>query len=144
MEAYRINEGAALYYLTFSVIDWLPVFVCEEPCLIVTDSLNFSHREKCLRVNAFVIMPTHLHLILFDAYYDSQRLQRTITDLRKYTRQRLSDYCEHKMPSAFSLRRYASQPSTRRPSTPVLAAKPAPGSDLFTAVLADKGRLSAR
>ena len=49
MEAYRINEGAALYYLTFSVIDWLPVFICEEPCLIVTDSLNYCHREKCLR-----------------------------------------------------------------------------------------------
>jgi putative transposase len=102
MEAYRINEGAALHYLTFSVIDWLPVFVCEDPCQIVTDSLNYCHREKCLRVNAFVIMPTHVHLILFDADFDVQRLQHTLADMRKYTGQQLSDYCEQKMPAPFS------------------------------------------
>jgi REP element-mobilizing transposase RayT len=69
--------------------------------LIVTDSLNYCHREKHLRINAFVIMPTHLHLILFDADFDVERLGRTITDLRKYTGQRLSDYCECKMSAAF-------------------------------------------
>jgi len=78
MEAYRITEDAALYYLTFSVVDWLPVFICEEPCLIVTESLNFCHRSKHLRINAFVIMPTHMHAILFDAEFDVERLQRTV------------------------------------------------------------------
>jgi len=101
MEAYRITEDAALYYLTFSVVDWLPVFICEEPCLIVTESLNFCHRSKHLRINAFVIMPTHMHAILFDAEFDVERLQRTVTDMRKFTGQRLSDYCEQKMPPAF-------------------------------------------
>jgi len=102
MEAYRINEGAALYYLTFSITDWLPVFVAEEPCLIVTESLNFCHREKHLRINAFVIMPTHVHIILFDAEFDVQRLQRTVTDMRKFIGLRLANYCEQNLPPAFA------------------------------------------
>jgi len=39
MEVHRIQEGAALYYLTFTVVYWLPVFVHEAPCLILTESL---------------------------------------------------------------------------------------------------------
>ncbi len=101
MEVLRIHEDAALYYLTFTVIQWLPVFVSKEPCLIVTESLNFCHREKGLRINAFVIMPTHLHLIVSDADFNVQRLRQTLTDMRKYTGRRLADYCEQKMPAAF-------------------------------------------
>ncbi|MBX3060055.1 MAG: hypothetical protein KF770_26665 [Anaerolineae bacterium] len=39
METYQIQEGAVLYYLTFTVIEWLPVFVAEEPCFSY-DHLN--------------------------------------------------------------------------------------------------------
>ena len=46
MEVLRIHDDIPLYYLTFSVIEWLPVFVSEGLCLIVTDSLNYCHREK--------------------------------------------------------------------------------------------------
>jgi hypothetical protein len=43
------------------VVDWLPLFVAETVCKIVTDSLDFCYRQKGLRVNAYVIMPTHFH-----------------------------------------------------------------------------------
>jgi len=51
----------------------------------VTESLSFCHRVKQLRVNAYVIMPTHFHMIAFDADWDSERLGKTLTDLRKFT-----------------------------------------------------------
>lgn len=101
MEVLRIHDEAALYYVTFTVIQWLPVFVGEEPCLIVTESLNYCHREKGLRINAFVIMPTHMHLLVSDVDFNAQRLRQTLTDMRKYTGRQLADYCEHKMPAAF-------------------------------------------
>lgn len=56
MEVYHLHNDHALYFL-ISVIDWLPPFVSEQSCLIITDSLNFCHREKHLHINAFVIMP---------------------------------------------------------------------------------------
>src|SRR2546426_11129895 len=67
MERYRFHSDGALFYVTFSVVDWLPIFVSEAACKIVTESLNFCHRQKGLRINAYVIMPTHLHAILFHA-----------------------------------------------------------------------------
>ncbi|MCB9422409.1 MAG: hypothetical protein H6667_21580 [Ardenticatenaceae bacterium] len=101
METCQIQEGAAVYYLTFTVIDWLPVFIAEEPCLIVTESLNFCHDHKALRINAFVIMPTHAHLILFDKDFDNDRLRRTLQDMRQFTGRQLTDFCQQRMPEAF-------------------------------------------
>lgn len=101
MEIYKIQDGVALYYLTFTVIHWLPVFVAAEPCLIITESLNYCYQHKELRINAFIIMPTHLHLIAFDAEHDNERLKKTIDALRQFTGRRLADYCHQKMPAVY-------------------------------------------
>jgi REP element-mobilizing transposase RayT len=102
METYQIQEGAVLYYLTFTVIEWLPVFVAEEPCKILTDSLNYCHHHKSLRINAFVIMPTHAHLLLFDADFDNDRLRNSVRDMRQFTGRQLADYSEKHLPAAFA------------------------------------------
>jgi REP element-mobilizing transposase RayT len=88
--------------VTYSVVDWLPVFVSEQACRIITDSLNFCHRQKALRVNAYVIMPTHMHAIFFDSDFDSGRLQRSLADFRKFTGRSLSDFCSQHMPPCFA------------------------------------------
>ncbi len=38
MERYRIVKDIAVYYITFTVVEWLPVFIDETACRIVTDS----------------------------------------------------------------------------------------------------------
>jgi hypothetical protein len=67
MERYRFHSDGALFCVTFSVVDWLPIFVSDAAYKIVAESLSliFCHRQKGLRINAYVIMPTHLHAILF-------------------------------------------------------------------------------
>ena len=142
MEAYRLFEDAGLFYLTFTVIDWLPVFVNEQSCMIIADSLNFCHREKHLRINSFVIMPTHMHLIVFDAEFNTVRLQDTLTTMRKYTGQRLSDLCDKTMPRA--IRRDVTSFDTHGSVTPVLAAEPTSRGDHHPGLLAHEARLSAR
>ena len=78
MERYRIDPDAAVYFVTYSIVDWLPVFISEATCRIITDSLNFCHERKGLCVNAYVIMPTHLHAILFDRDFNSEQLQKSL------------------------------------------------------------------
>jgi putative transposase len=116
MERYRIRAEAAVYFLTYSVVEWLPIFVSQASCKIITDSLSFCHCEKHLRINAFVIMPTHMHLIVFDAEMDSERLSRSLADFRKYTGRHLSDYCIHHGPKCFleTLRERATADRERR------------------------------
>lgn len=100
METYRIQEGASLYFLTFTVLDWLPVFINEASCRIITESLNFCHREKGLRINAYVIMPTHLHLIVFDCEFNPDRLNATVASFRRFTGHAMVRFCEaHLLPS---------------------------------------------
>jgi hypothetical protein len=102
LERYRIVEGIGLYYVTFTVVEWPPVFVSEDACTIVTESFNFCTHNKALRITAFVIMPMDLHTILFDADFEPERLKGTLDDFRKFTGRRLADFCAHHRPTAFS------------------------------------------
>ena len=40
MESYRIVPDHAVYFVTFTVVEWLPVFVNNDTCQIVTQSLD--------------------------------------------------------------------------------------------------------
>jgi hypothetical protein len=44
LERYRIRAEAADYYLTYSVVEWLPVFVSQASCKIVTGKLQDRDR----------------------------------------------------------------------------------------------------
>jgi len=101
MERFRIEQGVDIYFVTFSVVEWLPVFITQEACLVITDSLNFCHEHKGLRINAVVIMPTHMHAILFDAEGDAGSLKEALQAFRSFTAHKLVDYCQRNMPSCF-------------------------------------------
>jgi REP element-mobilizing transposase RayT len=116
METYRITPDVSVYYVTYTIVDWLPVFVAEPPFRIVTESLRFCHEQKGLRVNAYVIMPTHLHAVVFHAEHDPDRLRVALDDFRRFTGRSLSDYaCAH-LPPAFgtSFRDEAGEDRARR------------------------------
>ena len=102
MERFRIVPGVALYYFTFAVVEWLPIFIDETACKIITDSLSFCIQNKGLRVNAFVIMPTHLHAILFDAEFHAEHLKHTLDDMRKFTGRQLLDHAAEHLPKSFT------------------------------------------
>jgi putative transposase len=102
MERYRIVEAIGLYYVTFTVVDWLPVFITEDTCKIITDSLNFCGGNKNLRVNAYVSMPSHMQAIIFDKDFNAERLKHTLDDFRKFTGRNLADYCDKNLPPSFA------------------------------------------
>jgi REP element-mobilizing transposase RayT len=102
MERYRFHPEGSVFFVTFSVVEWLPVFVSEAASGIIADSCNYCHRHKGLRTNAYVIMPTHLHAIFFHESFTAAPLVAALTDFRKFTGRRLSDFCAKQMPTCFS------------------------------------------
>lgn len=120
MERYRITRDNSVYYVTFTVMDWLPLFVREETCRIVADSLNFCVRNKGLLVGAYVVMPTHMHAVVADKDADVRRLARTIDDFRKFTGRSLADWCDSRGPEAFrrAIREAATADRNRRVRQP--------------------------
>ena len=53
-----------LYFVTASICGWKPLFVEKEYIEIVLNSLSWLRREKRMALYAFVIMPTHLHVVV--------------------------------------------------------------------------------
>jgi putative transposase len=101
MEPFRISDEARVYFITYSVVDWLPVFISESASRVISDSFQYCHDHKSLRVNAFVIMPTHLHAIVFDATGNTANLNKSLIEFRKFTGRKLTEVCLTKMPSCF-------------------------------------------
>jgi putative transposase len=101
-ERYRIVEEASIYFVTYTVVEWLPVFTTEAACQIVTESMNYCHEGKGLCTNGFVIMPTHMHAIFFDELFDNERLQKSLADFRKFTGRRMCEYIDRYMSEQFS------------------------------------------
>lgn len=101
MERYRFHADGSVFFVTFSIVEWLPIFVSEAAFRIITESLNFCHANKGLRVHAYVIMPTHFHAILFHESFRAVPLETTVTDFRKFTGRKLADYCDQHLPACF-------------------------------------------
>jgi REP element-mobilizing transposase RayT len=72
--------------------------------------------QKGLRINAYVIKPTHLHAILFHADFQAKALEQVVTDFRKFTGRRLADFCAEHLPACFQteLREHAGGDCERR------------------------------
>jgi REP element-mobilizing transposase RayT len=102
MDRYQFMDGVFVYYVTFTITDWLPIFVTPEPIQIIVDSLEYSIKEKGLRINAYVIMPNHMHMIVFDAHFENSRLQLSLSDFRKYTGNQLANYIDNHLSPAIA------------------------------------------
>lgn len=102
MNSYKFLENVFHYFITFTIKDWLPLFINPEPIQILIDSLNYCIDQKHLRVNAYVIMPNHVHMIVFDQTLDNQRLKQTLIEFRKFTGHQLADYIDNHLPNTIS------------------------------------------
>jgi putative transposase len=101
VERYRITSETSVYYITFSVVDWLPVFVSTPAFEVIANSLSFSHERKGLRINAYLVMPTHMHAVVFDADFDSTRLKLSLDEFRRFTGRQLADLIDERFPPCF-------------------------------------------
>ncbi len=53
-----------LYFITASICGWKPLFYQPVYASIVFDSLQWLRTQKRMKLFAFVLMPTHLHVII--------------------------------------------------------------------------------
>lgn len=60
---YTIVESEGIYFLTNTIVSWLPVFTSIDMCSLILESLLFCRKNKGLRLYAYVIMENHIHLV---------------------------------------------------------------------------------
>ena len=90
-KGYVITEQYSTYFVTFTIVGWVDVFTRKELNEIIVDSLKFCQKQKCLIINAYVIMSNHIHLIV-RAAPDSEGLSAIIRDFKKYTSKKILEF----------------------------------------------------
>src|SRR5687767_11095404 len=61
---YKIQDQSELYFVTFSVVQWVDVFTRPVYKDILIDSFKYCIQNKGLELYAFVIMTNHVHAII--------------------------------------------------------------------------------
>ena len=64
MTFHSIHDPTHLYFVTASVVEWIPLFKYPKYTEIILNSLSWMQKENRLLLFAFVIMPTHAHVII--------------------------------------------------------------------------------
>jgi REP element-mobilizing transposase RayT len=77
---YTIRELGVPYFITFTVVKWIPIFTRKPYFDILIDTLRFCRQYKDLKVYAYVILDNHLHLVVA-----GDKLTDIIRDFKSYT-----------------------------------------------------------
>ncbi len=82
---YKFWDSAAVYFVSFAVVEWIDVFTRNEYREIVVDSIRYCIANKGLRVHAWVIMSNHVHLLISLEDNNLNTFADIIRDMKKYT-----------------------------------------------------------
>jgi REP-associated tyrosine transposase len=86
---YRIFEDEYPYFLTCTVVAWLPVFARPNLVEIIFDSWRFLQKERGVRIFGYVILENHLHWIA-----SGHDLSDQVSRFKSYTARRIIDGLE--------------------------------------------------
>ena len=84
---YKIFESEYPYFLTCTVVGWLPVFTRPETVQIIFDSWKFLQNRERVVVYGYVILENHLHWIA-----SADDLAKEVGDFKSYTARRIIDH----------------------------------------------------
>ncbi len=81
---YKIYESTHPYFITCTILNWLPVFTRVESADIIIESLRYLQREEGLRLYAYVILENHIHLVA-----SSDDIARSMKHFKSFTAKEL-------------------------------------------------------
>jgi putative transposase len=81
-ERYKAFDPEAPYFITFTLVEWIPLFTNQQFATIVVDSLKYCVQNKGLLIYGYCIMPSHVHLIVQS---HKNPLGSIIRDFKKFT-----------------------------------------------------------
>lgn len=84
---YKIYEEWYPYFMTSSVIDWMPVIERPEVARIILNGLKFLQKERDVTIYAYVIMKDHIHFIA-----SGENLSEKVRLFKSYSAREIIDY----------------------------------------------------
>ena len=90
---YRILDPDGLYFVSFAIVGWVDLLTRREYKDVVLESLKHCQAEKGLLIYEWVIMTSHVHLLV--KADGTSGLSDILRDLKKYTSKQLINALEH-------------------------------------------------
>ncbi|MEO8146567.1 MAG: hypothetical protein ABI723_02965 [Bacteroidia bacterium] len=81
--AYKFYNPDGIFFVSTAVVFWMDVFVRRIYKEIFTESLIHCIQHKGLVVHAWVLMPSHFHLII--SRNGEDKLEAIMRDFKKFT-----------------------------------------------------------
>ena len=92
-ENYRVGKQDGIYFLTFTVSDWVDVFTRLNYKSIIVESLDFCRKNKGLKLYVWCLMTNHIHLVC--SVEPPLRMSDFIRDYKKFTAKSVLDDIQH-------------------------------------------------
>lgn len=92
MSTWKVHRQYEFYFITSTIVNWLPVFVDKVFFSIITDSLQYCIENKGLNIHGYVIMLNHIHLLVSC----DKNLSAVMKNFKSFTSRRISSLAEKK------------------------------------------------
>jgi putative transposase len=85
---YKIQgpEEGRIFFITSTIVEWLPVFFHKDHFDIIIHSLEFCRTHKAMKLYAYVIMENHIHLIV-----SAPEMVKVVQSFKSFTAKELLD-----------------------------------------------------
>lgn len=83
---YKFKNPYGIYFISFAVVYWIDVFIRNEYKNIFLESLKYCQQNKELKVHAWVIMTSHVHLIISAS---DNKLEDIVRDFKSFSSRKL-------------------------------------------------------
>jgi putative transposase len=77
---YKIHDPEGVYFLTSSIIEWIPIFTSKTCLDILVSSIVYCQANLGLAVFAYVILDNHFHMICL-----APELSKVVQSLKRHT-----------------------------------------------------------
>ena len=85
-EKYKFSDPKGLYFVTLTIVYWIDLFTRPDYIHTIIGSLRYCQQKKGLIIYAWVIMPSHIHMIISS---DKEDLSSIIRDFKKFTAKKI-------------------------------------------------------
>ena len=79
---YKFRDQEKPYFISFATVYWIDVFIRSVYKDLIVESMNYCIKEKDLIIYAWVIMSSHVHMIIGTK---GEKMENIIRDFKKYT-----------------------------------------------------------
>lgn len=79
------------FFVTITVVGWIDVFIRNEYCDEIIRNLEYCRTNKRLKIHAYCIMSSHIHMIVS---HDKEQLPAILRDFKSYTAKRIIEMIE--------------------------------------------------